>query len=232
MGPYLLEKRTSCWWSHETMRNIYYVEFNFLNLKYYVFEMFLPNINRIEWKIEKRQLFQNSCRFSTFYTHLRKDDVMSDVIVDLIRIFFSEIVHLISKQLCTKFKQSNFKHKRVMEGGGKHNETKKPSAYMVKLLNSVPFIKKTLVNHVCMRIWSFWLTFTVLQWMKTNCKISQFSKFLVRYDYAIQVKIWKCLKLLNSVPFIKKTLVNQVYNRIWSFWLTFAVLQWIKKNSD
>ena len=91
MGPYLLEKRTSCWWRHETMRNIYYVEFNFLNLKYYVFEMFLPNFNRIEWKIEKRQLFQNSCRFSTFYTHLRKDDVISDVIVDLIRIFFRKL---------------------------------------------------------------------------------------------------------------------------------------------
>ena len=91
MGPYLLEKRTSCWWRHETMRNIYYVEFNFLNLKYYVFEMFLPNFNRIEWKIEKRQLFQNSCRFSTFYTNLRKDDVMSDVIVDLIRIFFRKL---------------------------------------------------------------------------------------------------------------------------------------------
>ena len=102
----------------------------------------------------------------------------------------------------------------------------------LNLLNSVPFNKKAIVNHVYIWIWLFWLTFTVLQWMKTICKISQFSKFLVRYDYAIQVKIWKCLKLLNSVPFIKKTLVNQVYNRIWSFWLTFTVLQWIKKNSD
>ena len=98
----------------------------------------------------------------------------------------------------------------------------------LKLLNSVPFIKKTLVNHVYIRIWLFRLSFTVLQGMKANIKISQFSRFLLRSEYAIQVKIWKWLKLLNSVPFIKKTLVNQVYIRIWSFWLTFTVLQWMK----
>ena len=98
----------------------------------------------------------------------------------------------------------------------------------LKLHNSVPFIKKTLVNHVYIRIWSSRLSFTVLQWMKTNFKISQFSRFLLRSKYVIQVKIWKWLKLLNSVPFIKKTLVNQVYIRIWSFWLTFTVLQWMK----
>ena len=100
----------------------------------------------------------------------------------------------------------------------------------LKLLNSVPFIKKTLVNHVYIEIWSFWLTFTVLQWMKTNFKISQFSRFLLRSENAIQVKTWKWLKLLNSVPFIKKTLVNHVYIQIWSFWLTFTVLQWMKTN--
>ena len=101
----------------------------------------------------------------------------------------------------------------------------------LKLLNSVPFIKKRLLNHVYIRIWSFWLTFTVLQWMKENSKNSQFSSFLLRSVYAILVKIWKWLKLLNSVPFIKKRLVNQVYIPIWSFWLTFTVLQWMKKNS-
>ena len=96
------------------------------------------------------------------------------------------------------------------------------SSFLLKLLNSVPFINKTLVNHVYIRIWSFWLTFTVLQWMKAISKISQFSSFLLRSGYAIWVKIWKWLKLLNSVPFIKKKLVNQVYIRIWSFWLTFS----------
>ena len=101
----------------------------------------------------------------------------------------------------------------------------------LKLLNSVPFIKKRLLNHVYIRIWSSWLTFTVSQGMKANIKISQFSRFLLRSEYTIQVKIWKWLKLLNSVPFIKKPLVNQVYIRIWSFWLTFTVLQWMKKNS-
>ena len=101
----------------------------------------------------------------------------------------------------------------------------------LKLLNSVPFIKKPLVNQVCIWICSFWLTFTVLQWMKKNSKNSQFSSFLLWSRYAILVKIWKWLKLLNSVPFIKKWLLNHVYIRIWSFWLTFTVLQWMKKNS-
>ena len=102
----------------------------------------------------------------------------------------------------------------------------------IKLLNSVPFIKKRLLNHVYIRIWSSWLTFTVSQEMKANIKISQFSLFLLRSEYPIQVRIWKLLKLLNSVPFIKKPLVNQVYIRIWSFWLTLAVLHWMKKNSN
>ena len=100
-----------------------------------------------------------------------------------------------------------------------------------KLFNSVPFSKNTLVYHVFIRIWSSWLTYTVIQWMKKNSKISQFSSFLLRSGYPIQVKIWKWLKLLNSVPFIKKTLVNKVYFRISSFWLTFTALHWIKTNS-
>ena len=101
----------------------------------------------------------------------------------------------------------------------------------LKLLNSVPFIKRPLVNQMCIWIWSFWLTFTVLQWMKKNSKNSQFSSFLLSSGYGILVKIWKLQKLLNSVPFIKKPIVNHVYIRIWSFWLTFTVLQWMKKNS-
>ena len=101
----------------------------------------------------------------------------------------------------------------------------------LKLLNSVPFIKKTLVNHVYFGIWASWLTFTVLQWIKTHLKISQFSRFMLRSENAIQVKIWKWLKLPNFVPFIKKTLLNEVYIRIWSFWLSFTVLQWIKKKT-
>ena len=101
----------------------------------------------------------------------------------------------------------------------------------LKLLNSVPFIKKPLVNQVCIWIWSFSLTFTVSQWMKKISKNSQFSSFLLRSRYANYIKIWKSLKLLNSVPFINKPLVNQVCIWIWSFWLTFAVLQWMKKNS-
>ena len=100
----------------------------------------------------------------------------------------------------------------------------------LKLLNSVPFIKKPLVNQVCIWIWSFWLTFTVLQWMKKNSKNSQFLSFLLRSGYAILVKIWKWLKLLNSYPFFKKRLVNHVYIRIWSSLLTFTVSQGMKAN--
>ena len=100
----------------------------------------------------------------------------------------------------------------------------------LKLLNSVRFIKRPLVNQVYIRIWSFWLTFTVLQWMKINSKNSQFSSFLLRYGYAILVKLWKWLKFLNSVPFIKKRLLNHVYIRIWSSWLTFTVSQGMKAN--
>ena len=98
--------------------------------------------------------------------------------------------------------------------------------YWIKLLYSFWFIKKKIPNHLYIWIWLFWLTFE--EWMKTNFKISQFLRFLLGSEYAIQVKIWKLPKLLNSVPFIKKTLVNQVYIRIWSFWLTYTVLQWMK----
>ena len=100
----------------------------------------------------------------------------------------------------------------------------------LKLLNSVPFIKEPLVNQVYIRIWSFWLTFNVLQWMKKNSKNSQFSSFLLRSAYAIFVKIWKWLKLHNSVPFIKKRLVNHIYIRIWSSSLTFTDSQGMKAN--
>ena len=81
----------------------------------------------------------------------------------------------------------------------------------LKLLNSFPFIKKTLLNHLYFWIWSFSLTFTALQWMKINFKISEFSRFLLRSGYAILVKTWKWLKLFHSSPFIKKTLVNHLY---------------------
>ena len=98
----------------------------------------------------------------------------------------------------------------------------------LKLLNSVPFINKPLVNQVCIWIWSFWLTFTVLQLMKKSSKNSQFSSFLLRSVYAILVKIWKWLKLLNSVPLIKKRLLNHV--SIFEFdhldWLSHFHRQW------
>ena len=69
----------------------------------------------------------------------------------------------------------------------------------LKLLNSYPFIKKRLLNHVYIWIWSSSLTFTVSQGMKANIKIGQFSRFLLRSRYPIEVKIWKWLKLLNFI---------------------------------
>ena len=90
----------------------------------------------------------------------------------------------------------------------------------LKLLNSVPFIKNTLVNHVYNQIWSLWLTFCGFTVKGKNYKISQFSRFLLRAGYAILVKIWKSLKLPNSVPFMKKTRVNHVSNRILSSLMT------------
>ena len=66
--------------------------------------------------------------------------------------------------------------------------------------------------------------------MKKTLKISQFSRFLLRSGYAILVKIWQWLKLLNSVSFIKKTLVNHLYIYIWSFWLSFTALWWMKRH--
>ena len=100
----------------------------------------------------------------------------------------------------------------------------------LKLFYSVPFIKKPLVNQVCIWIWSFRLTFIVLLWMKKNSENNQFSRFLLRSGYAILVKISKRVKVFNSLPFIKKTLLNHVYIRIWSYWLIFTVLQWLKAN--
>ena len=41
-----------------------------------------------------------------------------------------------------------------------------------------------------------------LQWMKTNFKNSSVWRFLLSSGYAILVKIWKWLKVLNSFPLI------------------------------
>ena len=144
-----------------------------------------------------------------------------------IRIWSSWLTFTVLQWMNTNFKISQFSRFLLRSEYAIYGKNGK----LLKLLNSVPFIKKTLINHVYIRIWSSWLTFKYLQWMKTNFKIFQFWRFLLRSEYAIQVKIWKWLKLLNSAPFIKKTLVNQVYIRIWSFWPTFTVLQWMKKIS-
>ena len=91
-----------------------------------------------------------------------------------------------------------------------------------KLLNFVPFIKETHVNHFYNRIWSLWIAFTFFQSRKTIFKMIQFLWCLLSHRYVFLVKIWKWWKLLNFVLFIKKTHVNQVCNRIWSFWITFS----------
>ena len=144
-----------------------------------------------------------------------------------IRIWSSSLTFTVSQEMKANIKISQFSRFLLRSEYPIQVKIRK----WLKLLNSYPFIKKRLVNHVYIQIWSSWLTFKVSQGMNANIKISQFSRFLLRSEYAIQVKIWKWLKLLNSVPFIKKPLVNQVCIWIWSFWLTFTVLQWMKKNS-
>ena len=67
--------------------------------------------------------------------------------------------------------------------------------------------------------------------MKIKFKINKFLRFELRSEYLIQVEVWKWLKLFNSVPFIKKTLVNHLYIWIWLFWLTLKASQWMKTNS-
>ena len=143
-----------------------------------------------------------------------------------IRIWWSWLTFTVLEWMKTNFKISQFARFLLRT----EDVIQVKSWKWLKLLNFVPFIKKTLVNQIYIRIWSSWLTFTVLQWMKTNFKISQFFRLLPRSKYAIHFKIWKWLKLLRSVPFIRKTLVNQIYIRTWSFWLTFTALQWIKTN--
>ena len=55
-------------------------------------------------------------------------------------------------------------------------------------------------------------------WSQVKYKIVCFiSTFLLK-------KIWEWPKLLNFVPFIKKTRVNLIYNRIGALWLTFSNL--------
>ena len=73
-----------------------------------------------------------------------------------------------------------------------------------------------------------WLSQFYSEWRQTSKLVN--LKISAKVQYAILVKIWKWLKLLNSVPFIKKIYVNHVYIRILSFWLTFTVLQWMKTN--
>ena len=127
----------------------------------------------------------------------------------------------------TNFKTSQFSRFLQMSGYAVLVKIQK----WLRLLISFPFIKKTLLNHLYIWIRSFWESFTASQWLKTNIKISEFEDFLRMFLYAILVKIWKWLKHFYSVPFIKKTPVNQFWIRIWTFWLTFTVLQWMKKNS-
>ena len=138
MGPYLLGKQTSCWWRHETMGNIYYVEFNFLNLKCYVFKMFLPNFNRIEWKMEKQQLFQNRLFLALFILTWEKYDVIVTSLLIWFGFFHRKLFILSESISVQNLSSLTLKTKELWKGGWKtppppqcYNETKKPSAYRV-----------------------------------------------------------------------------------------------------
>ena len=120
MGPYLLGKQTSCWWRHETMGNIYYVEFNFLNLKCYVFKMFLPNFNRIEWKMEKQQLFQNRLFLALFILTWEKYDVIVTSLLIWFGFFHRKLFILSESISVQNLSSLTLKTKELWKGGGKH----------------------------------------------------------------------------------------------------------------
>ena len=75
-----------------------------------------------------------------------------------------------------------------------------------------------------------WLSQFYSEWRKTQ-KLVNFLVFCFGPCMGFRSKLWQWLKLLNSFPFIKKTLVNHVYIGIWSFWLTFTALPWMKPTS-
>ena len=126
MGPYLLGKRTSCWWRHETMENIYYVEFNFLNLKCYVFKMFLPNFKGIEWKMEKQQLFQNSLFLALFILTWEKYDVIVTSLLIWFGFFHRKLFILSESNSVQNLSSLTLKTKELWKGGG--NTPPPPSA--------------------------------------------------------------------------------------------------------
>ena len=120
MGPYLLGKQTSCWWRHETMGNIYYVEFNFLHLKCYVFKMFLPNFNWIEWKMEKQQLFQKRLFLALFILTWEKYDVIVTSLLIWFGFFHRKLFILSESISVQNLSSLTLKTKELWKGGGKH----------------------------------------------------------------------------------------------------------------
>ena len=126
------------------MGNIYYVEFNFLNLKCYVFKMFLPNFKGIEWKMEKQQLFPNSLFLALFILTWEKYDVIVTSLLIWFGFFHRKLFILSESNSVQNLSSLTLKTKELWKGGGKHpsppqcyNETKKPSAYRVKLPVSI-----------------------------------------------------------------------------------------------
>ena len=118
----------------------------------------------------------------------------------------------------------------------------------LKHVNSFPLVKKTLVNYLYIRIGSFGLTFTALQWMKTsklaNLKISakhrvcDFGQNLkmtkTSYFFSIhQENTCKSRLHLNLIIFtdFHNFTVNEdkLQNRtIWKFLLRSRYAIWVK----
>ena len=64
-----------------------------------------------------------------------------------------------------------------------------------------------------------WLSQLYSEWRQTSKLVN--LKISANFRVCNFGKIWKWLKLLNSVPFIKERLVNHAYIRIWSCWTDF-----------
>ena len=111
----------------------------FLNLKCYVFKMFLPNFNRIEWKMEKQQLFQNRLFLALFILTWEKYNVIVTSLLIWFGFFHRKLFILSESISVQNLSSLLLKTKELWKGGGKHppppqcyNETKTPSAYRVK----------------------------------------------------------------------------------------------------
>ena len=102
--------------------------------------MFLPNFNRIEWKMEKQQLFQNRLFLALFILTWEKYDVIVTSLLIWFGFFHLKLLILSESISVQNLSSLTLKTKELWKGGGKHPpppvlQRDKPSAYRVKNLS-------------------------------------------------------------------------------------------------